>query len=62
MQYATIATSLTGGAGAANMMGALGPLGSLVGAVNVKETGVGVQADLKVIKASTGEVVWKNRL
>ena len=59
MQYATIATSLTGGAGAANMMGALGPLGSLVGAVNVKETGVGVQADLKVIKASTGEVVWK---
>lgn len=41
------------------MMGALGPLGSLVGAVNVKETGVGVQADLKVIKVSTGEVVWK---
>lgn len=59
MQYATIATSLTGGAGAANMMGALGPLGSLVGAVNVKETGVGVQADLKLIKVSTGEVVWK---
>lgn len=59
VQYASTAVALTGSPGAANMLGALGPLASLASAVNVKKTGVGVQADLKLIKVSTGEVIWK---
>ena len=54
--------SMMGGSGAANMMGPLGPLSSLASSINVKKTGVGVQADLKVIKASTGEVIWQKEV
>ena len=61
-QYANTAMSMFGGSGAANMLGPLGPLASLAGSVNVKKTGVGVQADLKVIKASTGEVIWQKEV
>lgn len=61
-QYANTAMSMMGGPGAANMMGPLGPLSSLASSVNVKKTGIGVQADLKVIKASTGEVVWQKEV
>lgn len=61
-QYANTAMSMMGGSGAANMMGPLGPLASLAGSVNVKKTGVGVQADLKVIKASNGEVIWQKEV
>ena len=57
-QYANSAMGLMGGSGAANMLGPLGPLASLAGSVSVKKTGVGVQADMKLIKASTGEVVF----
>ena len=52
---ANTAASVLGGPGAA---GFLGPLGALASAVSVKETGIGVQADLRLIKAATGEVVW----
>lgn len=61
-QYANTAMSMFGGSGATNMLGPLGPLASLAGSVNVKKTGVGVQADLKVIKASTGEVIWQKEV
>ena len=61
-QYASTAMSMMGGSGAANMMGPLGPLSSLASSINVKKTGVGVQADLKVIKASTGEVIWQKEV
>ena len=61
-QYANTAMSMMGGSGAANMMGPLGPLSSLASSINVKKTGIGVQADLKVIKASTGEVVWQKEV
>ena len=61
-QYANTAMSMMGGSGAANMMGPLGPLSSLASSVNVKKTGIGVQADLKVIKVSTGEVVWQKEV
>ena len=44
---------------AGGFMGALGPLGALAGAVRMNVTGIAVQADLKLIKASTGEVVWQ---
>lgn len=56
---ANMATSLTGSAGLANMLGPLGPLASMV---SIKETGVGVQADIKLIRADTGEVVWKKEV
>ena len=52
------ASSLMGSTAAASFMGALGPFASLAGGTEVKETGIGVQADLRLIKASTGEVVW----
>lgn len=62
VQYANIAMGVMGGSGAANMLGPLGPLASLAGSVSVKKTGVGVQADMKLIKASTGEVVWQKEV
>lgn len=61
-QYANTAMSMMGGSGAANMMGPLGPLFSLASSINVKKTGIGVQADLKVIKVSTGEVIWQKEV
>lgn len=61
-QYANTAMSMMGGSGAANMMGPLGPLSSLASSINVQKTGIGVQADLKVIKVSTGEVIWQKEV
>ena len=40
---------------------ALGPASTLLN-VDTKKTGIGVQADVRVIKASTGEVIWQERL
>lgn len=43
--------------------GAAGPLGMLLaGGVDVERTGIGVQSDIRIIKASTGEVVWSKRV
>ena len=56
---ANTAISLLGQSGAANF---LGPLGALARSFSIKETGVGVQADLRLIKATTGEVVWHKKL
>ena len=53
------AISLLSQSGAANF---LGPLGALASTFRIKETGVGVQADLRLIKAATGEVVWHKAL
>lgn len=49
---------------ASNLMGTGGvpnPLGML-GSFSMKRTGIGVQSDLRIIKASTGEVVWTKRV
>lgn len=40
---------------------ALGPASTLLN-VDTQKTGIGVQADVRVIKASTGEVIWQERL
>lgn len=40
---------------------ALGPFGSLLQFTELKETSIGVQADIRIIKAETGEVVWNDR-
>jgi hypothetical protein len=62
--YAQTATSLLSflGASGGTALSALGPVGMLAGlasSVQTKVTGVAVQADLRLIKAETGEVVWK---
>ena len=54
-------SALTGTPVAAKAAGMLGPLGSILGSISVKTTGVGVQSDLRIIKASTGEVIWNKR-
>ena len=46
----------------ASTAAALGPIGMLAGlasAVQTTVTGVGIQCDLRLIKAETGEVVWQ---
>lgn len=43
--------------------GVLGPLsGFLSDGVNVYKTGIGVQSDIRIIKADTGEVIWSKRV
>ena len=42
-----------------------GSLGSIIGGlggINVTSKGIGVQCDIRIIKASTGEVVWSKRV
>lgn len=42
---------------------ALGPLGAVLGGgFDMKTTGIGVQSDIRVIRADTGEVVWIKRV
>lgn len=48
------------GTNAGNAMTAT-PL-SILGSVSVERTGIGVQCDMRLIKASTGEVVWSKRV
>ena len=36
--------------------------GDLIGGVDVKKMGIGVQCDVRVIKADTGEVIWNKRV
>lgn len=40
----------------------LGGMGDLIGGVDIGKTGIGVQCDLRIINASTGEVVWSKRV
>ncbi len=54
-RYATQAMSLA----SSGLGSALGPLGALAGAIGQDVAAFGIQADLKVIKASTGEVIWQ---
>lgn len=60
LSYASMVPGL--GALAGSALGALGPLGGLASMFlggEVKVTGVAVQADLRLIKADTGRVVWQ---
>lgn len=45
--------------GAANFLGPLGMIASIVG---IEKNVMGVQADLRVIRSNTGEVVWQKRV
>lgn len=53
--YAMTATSTLGMTGVASL---LGPIGPLLGSLQNKKTVMGVQTELRLIKANTGEVVW----
>ena len=57
-KFATAAVSAWASQSAASH---LGPLGLLARVVHQK-TSMGVQADMRIIKASTGEVVWQKRI
>lgn len=48
-----------GSVGAANF---LGPLGAIAGLIGVNKSNMGVQADVRVIRSNTGEVVWQKRV
>ena len=36
--------------------------GDIIGGVDVKKMGIGVQCDVRIIKAETGEVIWNKRV
>lgn len=40
----------------------LGGLGDLIGGIDIGKTGIGVQCDMRIIKATTGEVIWSKRV
>ncbi|MBQ6004858.1 MAG: hypothetical protein IJL14_01250 [Selenomonadaceae bacterium] len=40
----------------------LGGLGNLIGGVEIGKIGIGVQCDVRIIKAATGEVIWAKRV
>lgn len=63
VMYATDAISLAAmaTATAGQTLGQIPGLGLLEG-LEVTESGIGIQADIRIIKASTGEVVWQKRL
>ena len=62
-QAINTASSVLGAPIACALSGALGPLGDIfAGGYYIKRTGVGVQSDIRIIKASTGEVVWQKRV
>lgn len=54
-QYLTVMASY-----GSNVLGVLGNFGNL--GIDVQTKGVGVQCDVRVIKADTGEVVWSKRV
>ncbi len=57
-----MSTSMMGSSVAPNFLGGLGPLGSLLGGIDIATTGIGVQCDIRIIKADTGEVIWSKRV
>ena len=40
----------------------LGGAGDLLGGIDINKTGIGVQSDIRIIKAATGEVIWSKRV
>lgn len=40
----------------------VGGLGDLIGGIDISKTGIGVQCDIRIIKAATGEVIWSKRV
>lgn len=57
-----LASALAGATAASNLLGSLGGLGGLAQGIDITMTGIGVQTDVRIIKAETGEVVWSKRV
>lgn len=60
--FETLSSALNMFSGLANTSIPLGMVGDVLSGVDVGKIGVGVQCDLRVIKAATGEVVWSKRV
>ncbi|MBQ7704963.1 MAG: hypothetical protein IJT73_06025 [Selenomonadaceae bacterium] len=60
--FEKISTALNAFSGLANTSVPLGMVGDILSGIDVGKIGVGVQCDLRVIKAETGEVVWSKRV
>lgn len=54
-QYLSVITSY-----GSNILGVLGNFG--LGTIDIQTKGIGVQCDVRVIKAQTGEIVWSKRV
>lgn len=62
-QAVNLASSLVAQPIMGALSSALGPLGAVLGGgFDMKTTGIGVQSDIRVIRADTGEVVWLKRV
>lgn len=65
-QAVNLASSLVAQPIMGALSSALGPLGAVLGGLgggfDMKTTGIGVQSDIRVIRADTGEVVWLKRV
>lgn len=55
-----MASSFMNMASASDLAGATSPMG--VNGIDVKKIGIGVQCDIRIIKAATGEVIWCKRV
>jgi len=60
--FENISNALNTFSGLANTSVPLGMVGDILSGLDVGKIGVGVQCDLRVIKAETGEVVWSKRV
>ena len=60
--FEKISNALNMVSGLANTSVPLGMVGDVLSGIDVGRIGVGVQCDLRVIKAETGEVVWSKRV
>ena len=60
--FENISNALNTFSGLANTSVPLGMVGDVLSGLDVGKIGVGVQCDLRVIKAETGEVVWSKRV
>lgn len=60
--FEKISTAMNALSGLANTSVPLGMVGDILSGIDVGKIGVGVQCDLRVIKAETGEVVWSKRV
>lgn len=61
-QAVNLVSTLAGAPAISNLMGNGTPLGTILSGFDLKVTGIGVQCDVRVIKAATGEVLWTKRV
>ena len=55
-----MSSSFMGASSASDFSGISSPLG--FGGMDVKKNGIGIQCDIRIIKAATGEVIWNKRV